>query len=928
MKPERWEQINELFQSAADRAPQERAAFLKGACGGDERLRREVESLIAYYDRAENFIERPAFAAAPELLTEHAANALIGQLIGHYRIESLIGVGGMGELYLARDERLGRKVALKFLPERLTADKMQLSRFKSEARTASALNHPNILTVYEIGEERDRHFIATEFIEGATLRASLGGGKMTVHDALEVAMQLASALAAAHDAGVVHRDIKPENIMLRRDGYVKVLDFGIAKLTERQRTPNDRNVRMTTLVQTHPGLLMGTVRYMSPEQMRGQPADARSDIWSLGVVIYEMVGGVPPFSSATPSDCIASVLRTEPPSLSSLVPRIPIELQSIVQKALRKNRNERYQTTAEVLADLRALKEKLKLEGSAPKVSEVPEKSIAVLPFENLSADPNNTFFADAIQDEILTDLSNIADLKVISRTSVMQYKTGVKRNLREIANELGVAHIVEGNVQAVGNRVRVRAQLIDARTDRHVWAERYDRPLDDIFAIQTDIAKAIAEQLQAKLSPAEKAAIEQPPTTDLVAYDRYLRAKKLLGRQTFDPTTSENNVRIIRLLEQAVARDPMFLLAQCELARAHGYLYFVGFDHSPSRLALAKEALSKALHLAPDRGEPHLAAAWVAYNCHRDYETALSELAIAQRRLPNDSSVFELPGYIARRQGDWKRCISSMERACEVDPRNLWLLQQTAQTYWLLRHFPDMARLLNRTLAVSPGDAATRLARALIDLESCADAQPAYNTARDLVNEDPAAVDAISEQYFYLALCRRDANEMARALASVSPEGIIPFNVRMPRSFCEGLAARARGDAAAAEKAFNATRVEMENLVREQPDHAEALCMLGMSNAALGRKEEALREGRRAVELLPVTKDAMTGAELLRNLAIIYAWTGEKDLALRQLEDLLPLYGPISYGQLRLHPWWDPLRDDPRFEKLVEEAKQPVTLK
>jgi TolB-like protein/class 3 adenylate cyclase/Tfp pilus assembly protein PilF len=560
-------------------------------------------------------------------------------------------------------------------------------------------------------------------------------------------------------------------------------------------------------------------------------------------------------------------------------------------------------------------------------VSAMPEKSIAVLPFENLSADPNNTFFADAIQDEILTDLSNIADLKVISRTSVMQYKTGAKRNLREIADELGVAHIVEGSVQPAGNRVRVRAQLIDARADKHLWAERYDRPLDDVFAIQTDIAKAIAEQLQAKLSPAEKAAIEQPPTADLVAYDRYLRAKKLLGKMTFNPTTLENNRQAIRLLDQAVARDSTFLLAQYQLARAHGFLYFIGADHSPARLALANEALSTALRLGPDRGEPHLAAAWIAYHCDRDYETALSELAIARRRLPNDPSGFELPGFIARREGDWEQCISYLERACELDPRNLWLLQQTAQTYWLLRRFADMARFLDRALAVAPGDAATRLARALIDLESLADTQPGYDMTRDVVNEDPAAVDAIAEQWFYLALCRRDAIEMARALASLSPEGIIPVNLRMPRSFCEGLAARAQGDAVAAEKAFTATRVEMENLVREQPDYAEAQCMLGMSDAALGRKEDALRAGRRAVELLPVTKDAMTGAELLRNLAVIYAWTGEKDLAIRQLEQLLPLYGPFSYGQLRLHPWWDPLRDDPRFDKLVEESKKPVAL-
>jgi len=559
----------------------------------------------------------------------------------------------------------------------------------------------------------------------------------------------------------------------------------------------------------------------------------------------------------------------------------------------------------------------------------VPEKSIAVLPFENLSADPGNTFFADAIQDEILTDLSNIADLKVISRTSVMQYKTGVKRNLREIASELGVAHIVEGSVQPAGNRVRVRAQLIDARTDRHLWGERYDRPLDDVFAIQTEIAKAIVDHLQAKLSPAEKAAIEQPPTANLVAYDRYLCAKKLASTfGTVDQRLAENTRQVIRLLEQAVAHDPAFVLAYCDLARAHAYFCLLGVDPSSTRIASAEEALSKALQLAPDRGEPHMAAAFVAYWCYRDYDRALAEIAIAKQGVPNDPWVFGLSGSIARRQGEFQQCVINLERAAELDPRSFFLLHQNVQTYWLLRRFSDMARFLDRTLAVAPTDANTRVNRALVDLEARADTQPAHEAIQKILIEDPGSVEAIAEPWLSLALCRRDASGMARAVASLSPEGINPYNVRMPRSFCEGLAARASGDATAAEKAFNATRVEMENLLREQPDYAEALCILGMSDAALARKEDALREGRRAVEILPITKDANAGAEVARNLAIIYAWTGEKDLAIKQLEVLLPLYGPISYGQLRLHPWWDPLRDDPRFEKIVEEAKQPVALK
>jgi TolB-like protein/class 3 adenylate cyclase/Tfp pilus assembly protein PilF len=564
---------------------------------------------------------------------------------------------------------------------------------------------------------------------------------------------------------------------------------------------------------------------------------------------------------------------------------------------------------------------------SLEQISGVPAKSIAVLPFENLSADPENAFFADGVQDEILTNLAKIADLKVISRSSVMQYRAPT-RNLRQIANELGVAHILEGNVQRAGNRVRVSAQLIDARADAHLWAENYHRPLDDVFAIQSEIAKSVADQLQAKLSPAEKAAIDRPPTENIVAYDRYLRGKKLLAMATFDTRRIEQTRHAIRLLDQAVAYDPAFLLAYCQLARGHEQLYFSGVDHTPARLALASETRDKALRLAPDRGEPHLTAASIHYRCYRDYQAALAELAIAQRGLPNDPSVFELIGYISRRQGHWGQCLRNFERALELDPRSWFLLQQTAGEYQQLRRFSDSARTLDRALAAIPGDANTRVARALLDLEWHADTQPGYDAIEDVISTDPSAVDEIAEQWFYLALCRRDFAEVARALASITPEGIIPVNVRMPRSFCEGLAARAQGDVATAERAFTAARDEMEKLVREQPEYAEALCVLAMSDAALGRKDEALAEGRRAIELFPITKDAVMGAELQRNLAIIYAWTGEKDLALKQLEDLLQIPSPISYGQLRLFPWWDPLRDDRRFERLVSQAREPVQIK
>ena len=552
---------------------------------------------------------------------------------------------------------------------------------------------------------------------------------------------------------------------------------------------------------------------------------------------------------------------------------------------------------------------------------------IAVLPFENLSVDPDNAFFADGVQDEILNNLAKIADLKVISRTSVMQYKTSAGRNLRQIANELGVAHVVEGSVQRAANRVRVSAQLIDAKTDAHLWANTYDRPLDDVFAIQSGIAKAIAAQLQAKLSVAEKSAIEEPPTKNLIAYDRYLRANKLGAVQTGRVPAQAREVT--RLLDQAVAYDPTFLLAYCELARAHAYAYHLGVDRTPARVTLAKAARDAALRLSPGRGESHLAAAVVAFHCDLDYETALSEVAIARGKLPNDGSVTALTAYIHRRQGHWENCASDLERAVELDPRNVWLLQDAAETYHHARQFPEAAAAWDRVLGVAPGDASTRVWRALVDLDSQADAQPAQEAIQNIITDDPSAVDLIAEHWLYLALCRRDTAEMTRALASLPPDGIVRRDLLMPHSFCEGLAARARGDLTGARIAFTAARAEMQKVVREQPDYAQALCVLGMSNAALDHKEDAIREGRRAVELLPVTKDMMAGGVVLANLAIIYAWAGEKDLALEQLATVIRLPSPefLSYGQLKLHPFWDPLRGDPRFEKLVEESKKPVAL-
>jgi serine/threonine-protein kinase len=559
--------------------------------------------------------------------------------------------------------------------------------------------------------------------------------------------------------------------------------------------------------------------------------------------------------------------------------------------------------------------------GTAPAAvpAAVSNKSIAVLPFENLSDEKQNAFFTDGVQDEILTHLAKIADLKVISRTSVMQYKTGAQRNLREIGQQLGVAHLVEGSVQRSGNKVRVNAQLIDARNDVHLWAQTYDRDLADVFAIQSEIAKAIADQLQAKLSPNEKAAIEQRPTTDLVAFDLYTRAKALrLSTMSFNVLAKDNLLQAVELLNQAVARDPAFLVAWCELAATHDRLYFLGFDHVPARLAAAEAAVEKAKSLRPDAGETHLAVAQHRYRGYRDYDGARAEIAIAQRTLPNDPLPFELLGFIDRRQSRWSESTRNLERAIELDPRNFYTLQQISLSYLQLRHFSDMAAVLDRAHQIVPNDVDTRVARAFVDLRWRADTRPLHAMIATVLTENPAIASTLADTWLALALCEHDFGTASRALAALGNNPITIDNISLSPAFARGLVARAQGDGIAANAAFTEARTHQEQLVLEQPDYAPALCVLSLIDAALGHKEDALREGRRSIELLPITKDSLNGAHMIEFFAVTCAWVGEKDLALAQLRFATQNPSFINYGELKLHPYWDPLRGDPRFEKIV----------
>ena len=558
----------------------------------------------------------------------------------------------------------------------------------------------------------------------------------------------------------------------------------------------------------------------------------------------------------------------------------------------------------------------------AATVSTIPEKSIAVLPFENLSEEKANAFFADGVQDEILTDLAKIADLKVISRTSVMQYKSEVARNLRKIGEELGVAHVVEGSVQRAANKIRVNAQLIDARTDAHLWAQTYDRDLADVFAIQSEIAKAIAEQLQAKLSPNEKTAIEERPTTNIAAFDEYSRAKTLLLTTGFSASQRTNFLQAIDNLNSAIARDPSFFEAYYQLVYANDSLYALGTDHTPPRLAQAETALQGAARLRPDAPETHLARASHLYFALRDYKAALAELEIARRGLANDPRIYELTGYILRRQGKHEEGLRDLKRAVELDPRNPFTLAQLAISYQFLRRWPDMATVLDRALTIAPDDVATRTQRGLVDLYWKADPQPLHQAVERVRAEQPASIALAADNWFVGALAERDWAGAEQALAAL---GDIPFwgdgAVLLRRHFGEGLLARAMHDDAKATGAFAAARLEQEQLVGKQKDYGPTLCVLALIDAGLGKKEVALAEGKRAMELMPVEKDSINGQRMQIYFAIIAAWIGEKDLALQQLAIAGPTPGAslvASYGPLKLLPFWDPLRGDPRFEKIV----------
>jgi serine/threonine protein kinase/tetratricopeptide (TPR) repeat protein len=866
---------------------------------------------------------------------------------GDYELLEEIGRGGQGVVYRARQKSLNRTVALKVIGLGHWATQAHLKRFRLEAEAAASLEHPGIVPIHEVGERDGSCYFSMKFVEGGQLDAVAKREPIPPRRAAELIAKTARIVHYAHEHRILHRDIKPGNILLDQKGEPHLTDFGLARLVETEST-----VTRTMEV-------LGTPSYMAPEQAVGNNAQLTSatDVYGLGAVLYQLLTGHPPFAGGTTYETIRLVLDTEPRQPRLWSPKVDRDLSTICLKCLEKDPKRRYASALALAEDLeRWLKHEpilarrtglitrgrkwarrnptsalltaslVALAAAAGWIIWKTEfirqpvtTGIAVLPFENLSDEKEHAFFADGVQDDILIKLAKIADLKVISRTSVMQYRG--KQDMRQIGDTLRVSHVLEGTVRRSGGKVHVNAQLVDTRTDAGIWAEEYDRDLNDVFNIETEVAQSIANRLRAKVSAREKAAMQEWPTKDLVAYDLYVRAASLIDRAPYESVNERGKdyFQAIELLNQAIARDPAFLLAYCRLAEAHDEFYFHRFDYTPSRLELAKSAINSAFRLKPDSGEAHLALAAHFYHGYFDYDHARDELAIAVRTLPNNARIFEWTGFIDRRQSRWHDAVRNFERATALDPRNVKILTSAAVTHHLMRNYGQERRTIDRLIALEPNNIGHRLGRAWIDVRERANTGAVHAVLEKILADNPESAGS----RFDLALYDRDAVAADHALVALGALGEDTFDagrgeMQFSRAYLQGSVARMKGDAAAAHAAFTVARAQQEEAVRAQPDYGPPLCVLGLIDAGLGRKEEALREGRRAIELAPMAKDSLDGVDVLYIYAVICAWTGERDLAVEQLETLVKIPAGPSYGDIRLSPCWDPLRGDPRFEKIV----------
>jgi serine/threonine-protein kinase len=871
MNPERWRQVDHLFQAALERNVAERAVFLAEACAGDAALRREVESLLAAREQAGSFIQSPAIEVAADLMADEQAESLLGREMSHYRIISLLGAGGMGEVYLAQDTKLGRKVALKLLPNEFGADRERLLRFEREARAASALNHPHVATIYEIGEADGAHFIAMEYVEGQTLRDKINERPLADDDLIELAVQVTDALDEAHRHGVTHRDIKSGNIMVSARGQAKVLDFGLAKIARIEPAPSGSEA--STVPRTASGQLLGTVPYMSPEQALGHEVDHRTDIFSLGVVLYEMATGRLPFTGANSSETLDRILHAQPEAIARFNYSASAEIEHIVRKCLEKDRERRYQSAHELLIDLRNLQRDSK-SGAAVRSSAVTRRlpvkrwdlkpvvllaclavmilgvgyyfwslsegsrmiggrgkaiaSLAVLPLENLSGDAEQDYFADGMTEALIDNLSKIGALRVRSRTSVMRYK-GERKSLLEIARELKVEAFVEGAVLRSGERVRITARLIEAATDQQVWAQSYERDLRDVLALQSEAARDIAQEIKVRLTPQDQTRLARGRAVNPEAYVAYLRGRHFWNRREIK--------KAIEYFEQAIAKDPSYAPAYAGLADS--YIILAGGTLPPKEaMPKAKEAIMKSLAIDDTLAESHTSLAMVKWQYDRDWLGAEKEFKRAIELNPNYATAHQWYGQHLLNRGQFEEGRAEIKLAQNLDPISLAIISAEASYFLHTQQYDQAIEHFQKTLEIYPNSVSTQRNIAVAYL----------------------------------------------------------------------LSGRYEGTLAQCQKVEEMTKT---------PNSPWLLSCYGCAYAGLGRREEAREMLNKLIELsqksyVPLTEVADTCVCL-----------GEKERAIEWLEKAYAERLP-RLNDLKINHFWDSLRPDPRFQDLLKRMNIP----
>jgi len=869
-----------------------------------------------------------------------------------YQVIEKLGEGGMGQVYKAFDTELKEIVCLKLINSKIASQKKTIDRFRNEIRLARRISHRNICRVYHLSEEQGACYMVMEYVPGRDLKSMI---KMTrelsLATAVRISKQVCNGLSEAHRCGVIHRDLKPSNILIDREGHVRIMDFGIARSLEANGI-------------TASGVIVGTPQYMSPEQVETNGVDHRSDIYSLGVILYEMVTGRLPFEGETSLSIALKHKSEKPPNPQRYNPQIPDSLSRVILKCMEKDKEKRYQSTEELCADLTAVEEEIgttEIENARnglafqkePKVifrkrwlmiaalfiamkvvgitvpqmtNEKPlllpeNKMLVVLPFENMGS-AEDEYFVDGITDEITSRLSALDGIEVISRTSAARYRQ-TNKTTRQIGDELGVEFFVEGAVQwdrtnGGSGRVRVTTQLVRVSDDTHIWASTYDRVIGDIFSVQSEIAEEVAKNLDLTVLAPERKALYAKPTTDLEAYDCYLRAKKHENKGWANQDSQEFN-KALELLAQAVERDPDFALAYISMSQIYTRMYHFGTDRTNECLTKARAAIDKALELQPNLPEAKIAEALYYYRGHLDYERASEIYKSVLKARPNLSP--DLLGYIQRRQGKWEQCLATLEEAFKFDPRSPQLAYEIGLTYLALRRYDKAGEWFEQALAIDPNRLTPLLGKITISVLSKGTTEEARAQLETLPNHPLTDYMGIT-----LSMLVRDYQSVLDKLSSLTYDSFLEQHFYFHKDLTYAAVYRALRDFSRMEAHAESARTLLEKMVNENSGDTRYRAALGLAYAYSGLKEEAIQEGERAVSLHSVAKDAAQGPIYVLNLARIYLIVGEFDKALNQLEYLLSipscefLWQLVSEPLLRIDPLWDPLRDQPRFQSLLEQ--------